>query len=180
MGWEGIKVFNCWFKVDNVFKCHLFCKCRCHSRNDQCKYQFLGRASKLRFRHLFLKLPLQLVAVSCIFFFKQLKRKPKGLSPLCIFFFLQAINYVNYFSEVVFVLLGVCWQRRQLLWWTLYIASSALFWSSAASWSLSHGALTQGSKWLFIPTLVWCSSRTIPSSTTPTSYSKVRNCINSR
>lgn len=125
----------------------------------------------------FFKSPIQLAAVSWIFL-KQLKTKPIRLS--FVFFFLQPINSVNYISEVVFVLLGVCWQRRQPLWWTLYTASSALFWSSAASWSLSHGALMRGSKWQFIPTLVWCSSRTIPSSITPTSYSKVRNGINSR
>lgn len=81
--------------------------------------------------------------------------------------------------NIVFVSLEVCWPRRLPLWWTLYIASSASFWSSAASWSLSRGASMLGSRWLFIPTSVWCSSRTIPSSIIPTSYSKVRNCITS-
>lgn len=53
----------------------------------------------------FFKSPIQMAAVSWIFL-KQLKIKPIRLS--FVFFFLQPINSVNYISEVVFVLLGVC------------------------------------------------------------------------
>lgn len=115
----------------------------------------------------------------CCYHLKQRKTKPKGLSPHCCVLLPTHTNNVNYIFNIITVLLGVCWLRRLPQWWTSYTASSASSWSSAASWSLSRGALMLGSKWPFIPTLVWCSSRTILSSITLTSYSKVRNCVHS-